>query len=205
MNTRIRVRIATTLLLPLLAIGCASHDQRLTSASTQYFAGNNGAKQEEMSASYAESISYWDGDGINGDPSIVINLSEQTASFYKGGKLVGVSAISSGRDGYRTPAGNFKVIQKNKDHISNLWGEYVDATGNVVVPRANVRENPQPPGTTFRGAPMPYFMRIHGGVGLHAGFLPGIPDSGGCIRLPERMAQKFFANAPLGTPVRVTY
>jgi lipoprotein-anchoring transpeptidase ErfK/SrfK len=50
---------------------------------------------------------------------------------------------------------------------------------------------------------MPYFMRIHGGVGMHAGFLPGFPASHGCIRMPERMAQIFFANVSHGTPVRV--
>jgi lipoprotein-anchoring transpeptidase ErfK/SrfK len=50
---------------------------------------------------------------------------------------------------------------------------------------------------------MPYFMRIHGGVGMHAGFLPGFAASHGCIRMPERMAQIFFANVSHGTPVRV--
>jgi lipoprotein-anchoring transpeptidase ErfK/SrfK len=61
----------------------------------------------------------------------------------------------------------------------------------------------RPQGTTFRGSPMPYFMRICGGVGLHAGFLPGYPASHGCIRMPRGAAQSFFENAPLGTPVRV--
>jgi lipoprotein-anchoring transpeptidase ErfK/SrfK len=50
---------------------------------------------------------------------------------------------------------------------------------------------------------MPYFLRFHGGYGLHAGFLPGFPASHGCVRMPERMAQIFFANSSQGTPVRV--
>lgn len=50
---------------------------------------------------------------------------------------------------------------------------------------------------------MPYFMRIHGGVGMHAGFLPGYAASHGCIRLPPALAQQFFENAPAGTPVEV--
>jgi lipoprotein-anchoring transpeptidase ErfK/SrfK len=48
---------------------------------------------------------------------------------------------------------------------------------------------------------MPYFLRIHGGIGLHAGYLPGYPASHGCIRLPKVMALKFFQDATVGTPV----
>jgi lipoprotein-anchoring transpeptidase ErfK/SrfK len=51
---------------------------------------------------------------------------------------------------------------------------------------------------------MPYFMRLgRTAVGLHQGFLPGVPDSHGCIRMPERMAKIFFENAAPGTPVRI--
>jgi lipoprotein-anchoring transpeptidase ErfK/SrfK len=38
---------------------------------------------------------------------------------------------------------------------------------------------------------------------MHTGFLPGIPDSHGCIRLPDRMAKTFFEVTPMGTPVTV--
>ena len=50
---------------------------------------------------------------------------------------------------------------------------------------------------------MPYFLRVHGGVGMHAGYLPGYPASHGCIRLPKEMALKFFEDAPVGTPVEI--
>ena len=98
---------------------------------------------------------------------------------------------------------DFRILQKNRDHHSNLYGDYVDGAGNVVVKNVGVVEDPKPPGTYFRGAPMPYFMRIYSGVGMHAGYLPGVPDSHGCIRMPLRMAQLFYANAPSGTPVSV--
>jgi hypothetical protein len=192
----------------LLLTGCATYDSRLSSSSTQYL-GPNGAiitKNSQMTKDHAESISYWDGDGISGAPSIVISLRQQKASFYKGGKLVGVSAISSGREGHPTPPGNYKIIEKKESHHSNLYGNYVDEAGNVVVAGVGVKIDPMPPGTKFVGAPMPYWMRLTtSGVGLHAGFLPGVPDSRGCIRLPEKMAKTFFANAPLGTPVTVTF
>lgn len=183
--------------------GCASYDRRLTSSTTQYLGSTGQVVAKPSSVGMVDTVSYWDGDGVPGSPSITIDLREQKAFFYKSGKLVGVSMISSGREGYSTPAGNFKIIQKNKDHVSNLYGDYVDGAGNVVVSNVGVKRDPRPPGTKFRGAPMPYFMRIHGGVGMHAGFLPGFPASHGCIRMPERMAEIFFANVSHGTPVRV--
>mgnify|MGYP003889249967 CR=1 FL=1 len=140
---------------------------------------------------------------MRGEPRIRIDLGEQRAYFYKGAELVGVSVVSSGREGFGTPAGQFKVSQKNIDHRSNLYGDYVDGAGNVVRKNVDMRKDPKPPGTIFRGAPMPYFLRIHGGVGMHAGFLPGYPASHGCIRLPKHMARHFFDNVQAGTPVEV--
>ncbi len=191
------------LVAALALAGCASHDLRLTSSSTQYLAPGGQIVSKQSSVGFPDTVSYWDGDGISGSPSIVIDLREQKALFYKGGRLVGVSMISSGREGYSTPSGNFKIVQKNKDHVSNLYGDYVDGGGNVVVANVGVKRDPMPPGSRFRGAPMPYFMRIHGGVGMHAGFLPGFPASHGCIRMPAKMAEVFFANVSQGTPVRV--
>ncbi|MEX1119974.1 MAG: L,D-transpeptidase family protein [Terrimicrobiaceae bacterium] len=148
---------------------------------------------------------YWRGDGVSGSPSITINLGAQKAFFYKGGELVGMSPISSGREGYSTPAGRFRVTQKNADHVSNLYGNYVDDAGNVVVANVGVNRDRRPPGTRFQGAPMPYFMRIVGAVGMHGGYLPGYPASHGCIRLPMTMAQVFYDNAASGTPVSVIH
>jgi lipoprotein-anchoring transpeptidase ErfK/SrfK len=50
---------------------------------------------------------------------------------------------------------------------------------------------------------MYYFMRIYGGVGMHQGYLPGYPASHGCIRLPGHMAEKFYHQVTVGTPVEV--
>jgi len=150
-----------------------------------------------------DNISYWDGDEVGGQPSIKIDLVEQRAYFYKGEQIVGVSVVSTGREGYGTPPGEFRITQKDIDHASNLYGDYVDPCGKVVVRNINIKQDPQPPGTTFRGAPMPYFLRIYGGIGVHAGYLPGYAASHGCIRLPERMAVRFFQNAPVGTPVEI--
>jgi hypothetical protein len=153
-----------------------------------------------------DDVSYWDGDSVAGEASIRIDLTEQRAYFYKGGQLVGLSAISTGREGFATPTGTYKIIQKNQDHKSNLYGNYVDAqTGEIVQKDVDVKKDPKPPGAVFDGARMPYFMRITGGVGMHEGFLPGYAASHGCIRMPGFMAERFFDNVRLGTPVSVTH
>lgn len=184
-----------------LLVAC---DEDPYGGSTQYLGGVYGTDAVAQSAPQ-DSISYWDGDGVSGKPSIKIRLSEQKAYFYKGGQLVGISQLSTGREGLGTPTGNFKIIQKNIDHVSNLYGDYVDEAGNVVVPNIGVNKDPKPPGTRFKGAPMPFFMRIVGGVGMHAGYLPGYPASHGCIRMPEFMAENFFNAVSLGTPVTITH
>ena len=114
--------------------------------------------------------------------------------------------ISTGREGFDTPTGNFSIIQKNANHRSNLYGEWIDSAGNVIDNDVDVRLKPNPPpGVRFVGASMPHFMRINGGVGMHAGYLPGFPASHGCIRMPAHMAERFFMESPHGTPVAVTY
>jgi hypothetical protein len=183
--------------------GCAGYDTRLTSTKTAYLGPGEEIVSRGKAETLAEANSYWDGDGVAGAPSVVINLTEQTASFYKGGKLVGVSAISSGREGHETPPGKFKIIDKDIDHASNLYGDYVDAQGKVVKANIDVKVDPVPPGAHFDGAKMPYFMHFANGVGMHQGFLPGVPDSHGCIRMPEHMAKIYFANVQKGTPVIV--
>lgn len=189
------------LLTALLTAACGTRDPRFRS-DTIYVGGFHPPQQKPKRASF-DTVSYWDGDGVTGAPSIRISLGEQRAYFFKGGQVVGVSSIATGREGYGTPPGSFKIIQKNKDHKSNLYGDYVDASGNILEKDIGVKTHPKPPGALFDGARMPYFMRIHGGVGMHEGFLPGYPASHGCIRMPGFMAEKFFANVEKGTPVQV--
>ncbi len=146
---------------------------------------------------------WWKGDGVEGKPRLVINLSEQRVQYYKGGELVGVSPISSGREGRDTLNGRFSVIEKDLNHRSSLYGSYVDSAGEIVVGDVDSRTDPRPPGTKFVGASMRYFMRIVGGIGMHEGYLPGYPASHGCIRLPTKMAAIFFRETPHGTPVEI--
>ena len=184
----------------LLLSGCVS-DPRLNDR-VAYMGGAHKAGEPKRAA--FDNVSYWDGDGVSGSPSLRINLTEQRVYFYKGDQLVGVSLISSGREGLNTVTGNFRIIQKDKDHKSTLFGDYVDADGNIVKKDIDRKKDPMPPGAHFDGAKMPNFMRIVSGTGLHEGFLPGYPASHGCIRMPGFMAEIFFNNVSVGTPVSVS-
>jgi lipoprotein-anchoring transpeptidase ErfK/SrfK len=140
-----------------------------------------------------------------GTPMITIDLSNQKALLYKGDTLVGVSRVSTGKSGFRTPTGSYRISQKNPNHRSNLYGDYVDSAGRVVKANVDIRKDSRPAGTHFRGAPMSYFMRFNGGIGMHAGYLPGYPASHGCVRMPRQMASLFYQNVGTGTRVKVTY
>ncbi len=148
--------------------------------------------------------SYWNAEAVTGEPAIVINLSEQRAHFFRNENEIAQSPISSGKRGFETATGSFKVVQLDKNHASNLYGEYVNASGGVVQSNVDVNKNKRPEGASFRGAKMPFFLRFNGGIGMHAGKLPGYPASHGCVRMPRTMAEHFFASAPIGTPVTVT-
>src|SRR5947207_13184689 len=95
-------------------------------------------------------------------PSMKTSLGEQHTYFYKSGKLVGISQLSTGREGLNTPIGHFAIQQKDVNHVSSKYGDYVDAADNVVKPNVELGGDAKRLGTHFKGAPMPYFMRIHG-------------------------------------------
>jgi lipoprotein-anchoring transpeptidase ErfK/SrfK len=194
------MRCISVVLAAALLAGCGQSEKaRLANPNTSYIPSTGGGAPEGG----IDSISYWDGDGVSGPPSVVIYLKEQRAYFYKGDQLVGVSQVSAGREGHNTPMGNYKIMQKDHDHASNLYGDYVDGAGNVIQKDVDIGKDPKPPGAIFKGAPMPFFMRITGGVGMHQGYLPGYPASHGCIRMPGKMAEAFYNNVEVGTPVQI--
>ena len=139
----------------------------------------------------------------SGRPSIVVSLPEQEAYLFRGGYRVASSRISSGREGYRTPTGHFQVIRRDEDHRSSLYGDYVDDSGHVVKANIDSLRDRRPPHSHFVGTPMPYFLEFSPGYGLHQGYLPGVPASHGCIRMPYWKARQFYNAAHIGTPVLV--
>jgi len=133
---------------------------------------------------------------------VEIDLQQQSAYLIRGRQVVMESPISSGRYGHLTETGSFKVIEKELNHHSSIYGKIVDGYGRTIVADADVDMH-VPRGCRFVPAPMPYFMRFHGSDGMHAGYLPGYPASHGCVRMPEQLAVAFFNAVEVGTPVRV--
>ena len=142
-------------------------------------------------------------EGHSGRASIVVSLRAQEAYLYRGGYRIASSRISSGREGYRTPLGRFHIIRKDEDHRSNIYGDYVDESGRVVKANVDSRRDRRPPYSHFVGTSMPYFVEFSPAYGLHQGYLPGVPASHGCIRMPYWKARQFYNAAQIGTPVAV--
>src|SRR4051794_13979692 len=134
--------------------------------------------------------------------SVEIDLEQQTAYLIRGRRIVLASEISTGRSGHLTETGSFKIIEKERNHFSSLYGKIVDRNGRTVVADADA-DMAVPRGGKFLPAPMRYFMRFHAATGMHAGYLPGYPASHGCIRMPEQNAIFFFNAVEVGTPVHV--
>jgi|SRR5271165_1925656 len=134
--------------------------------------------------------------------AVIINLTEQTAYLLKDGRVAFVSPIASGKEGWGTPIGSFRVISKDLNHQSGNFGLVTDSYGRIINPNATPGSY-VPPGCHYMPAPMPYFMEFRKYVGLHAGYLPGYPASHGCVRMPRDLAAEFFALVQIGTPVKV--
>src|ERR1700746_3083414 len=88
------LQVVVSLGLLLVITGCGE-DPRF-SANTQYLGGTYGGVP---ATGPRDTVSYWDGDQASGSPSIKISLGEQRAYFFKGVVILGVSRLSTGREG----------------------------------------------------------------------------------------------------------
>jgi lipoprotein-anchoring transpeptidase ErfK/SrfK len=135
---------------------------------------------------------------------VVVSLPKQRAYLMIGEQIVADSPISSGKAGHTTPSGSFSVLEKDPDHRSSIYGDFVDGSGRVVRSGISAKIDSAPSGTHYVGASMRWFMRLTGeGVGMHVGILPGYPASHGCIRMSSDGAKLFYDTVKVGTPVKV--
>src|SRR5256714_13071369 len=133
---------------------------------------------------------------------VVVSLPKQRAYLMIGEEIVADSPISSGKTGHSTPSGNFSVLEKDPDHRSSIYGDFVDGSGRTVRSGISAKADSAPSGTHYVGAPMRWFMRLTGeGVGMHVGILPGYPASHGCVRMSADGAQLFYDTVKIGTTV----
>ncbi len=120
----------------------------------------------------------WNDQGVPpGLISIVVDIAAERIYVYRGGIEIGRSFFIYGAEDKPTPFGTFKILQKKRDHISNLYD-----------------------------APMPFMLRLtNDGVAIHASeTISYNVATHGCIGLPDAFAELLFAQAKLGVAVLIT-
>ena len=142
--------------------------------------------------------------------TVYISLSKQRAYLKVGDEVAIDTPISSGKRAGMTPQGHFVVVEKDPDHRSSLFGDFVNKSGQVVRAGVSTKIDAAPSGTTYRGASMHWFMRFGDPAsksgraeGMHTGFLPGYPASHGCVRLPDEIAHMIYDKVVIGTSVTI--
>src|SRR4051794_4198798 len=113
-----------------------------------------------------------------GEPIMaIVSIKSQQVTFYDADGWILRAPVSSGTTDYETPAGVFAIVQKKKDHRSNMYDD----------------------------AWMPHMQRITwNGIAMHGGPLPGHAASHGCIRLPYDFAKKLFDKTRIGMRVIIS-
>jgi hypothetical protein len=133
--------------------------------------GGDTAAQELRRAQTREEVAPRQG----GEPIMaIVSIKSQQVTFYDADGWILRAPVSSGTTEYETPAGVFAIVQKKKDHRSNMYDD----------------------------AWMPHMQRITwNGIALHGGPLPGHAASHGCVRLPFGFAERLFEKTRIGMRV----
>jgi lipoprotein-anchoring transpeptidase ErfK/SrfK len=167
-----------------------------------------GLKKKPVYTPQAKVVLYQWYDYDNGKPvSVHINLDQQIATYKRGSQEIGWSFVATGKEGHSTPTGQYRVLEKQVDKYSNIYGWMEDQFGNVTNGDAKATDKPLA-GERYVAAPMPYWMRLTNyGIGMHAGLIPkpGETASHGCIRLPHDFVPQLFEVVKVGTPVIITH
>ncbi len=113
-----------------------------------------------------------------GEPLMaIVSIKAQHVTLYDAEGWILRAPVSTGVKGRETPAGIFALVEKNKDHRSNMYDD----------------------------AEMPNMQRITwNGIALHGGPLPGYAASHGCVRMPYGFAEKLFDKTRLGMRVIIS-
>ena len=125
--------------------------------------------------------------------------SQKDASSVAGNTVIGPSILISGK---LTGDEDLTVRGRVEGELT-LSRTLIVETSGVVKANVDSRRDRKPPHSHFVGAPMPYFIEFSPGYGLHQGYLPGVPASHGCIRMPYWKARQFYNAAHVGTVVLI--
>jgi L,D-transpeptidase ErfK/SrfK len=136
------------------------------------------------------------GDGI------IINIPQRMLFYFKSGSLVAAYPVGLGRRTWRTPQGDFEVLEKEKD---KTWVVPVSIQKEMLRKGLPLRTKVPPGPKNPLGR---YWLRISPSEGIHGTNAPASIykfQTHGCIRLlPENIAS-LFEEVPIGTPVKIVY
>ena len=132
--------------------------------------------------------------GQNGAKWIDVNITQQVVVAYEGVTRVYMAAVTSGRPGWSTPLGVFKVLRRVENET--MLGSTLLRLDSGEVPDyklENVKWTQ-------------YFT--NGGAALHTNYwrspvLFGMPSSHGCLGMIERHAKWLWDWANIGTPINI--
>ena len=112
-----------------------------------------------------------------GEPIMaIVSTKTQRVTLYDAEGWILRAPVSTGTTERETPAGIFAVVEKKRDHRSNMYDD----------------------------AHMPHMQRLTwNGIALHGGPLPGYAASHGCVRLPFGFAERLFDKTRIGMRVIV--
>jgi lipoprotein-anchoring transpeptidase ErfK/SrfK len=119
----------------------------------------------------------WNDQGVPSGPTWVhVDLKNETIRVVRGNSEIGRAVILYGADDKPTPSGQFKITQKKRHHVSNLYN----------------RE-------------MPYMLRLtNDGIAIHGSVVEYGYATHGCIGVPEEFAALLFREADLGDRVIIS-
>ena len=118
----------------------------------------------------------WNEEGApaRGPTIVVVNIRARVLSVYRSGHEIGRSSLIYGADNKPTPVGTFPILEKDADHVSNLYD-----------------------------APMPHMLRLTwDGIAIHGSeHLADDAATRGCVGLPREFAALLFPRVRIGDRV----
>src|SRR5436190_24057162 len=107
----------------------------------------------------------------------IVSIKSQQVTFYDADGWIMRAPVSTGTTERETPAGVFAIVQKKKDHRSNMYDD----------------------------AWMLHMQRITwNGIALHGGPLPGHAAPHGCVRMPFGFAERLYDKPRIGMRVIIS-
>lgn len=142
------------------------------------FAMDKGVQQPPGTADLKPGQYTWNpGASPSGPVGIIVDLRNQMIYVYRGGKLIGRSAVSTGIPSHPTAPGTYTILTKNLKYHSEKYHE----------------------------ASMPYMERLTwDGMAIHGGNNPGKPSSHGCVHVPLDFAKKLYGITTKGDTVLIS-